>query len=150
MIGTFDADGFLPEGIHTATWAEFLDRFGWTSRRAAILARVRAALTHLASVGCPAILVGGSFVTTKANPKDIDLVWAVTEDVDFDAVHPVFQGPDGIPAIRAMFAADIFPSFLIEGATGELFSEFFQHTRDGRRVGVVAIDLATLPEDDDS
>jgi hypothetical protein len=149
MIGTFDADGFLPEGIHTATWTEFVDRFGSSPRRVAILRRVKVALAHLASVGCPAVLVGGSFVTTKANPKDIDLVWAVTDAVDFDALHPVFQGPDGIPAIHAMFAADMFPSFLVEGATGELFSEFFQHTRDGRRVGVVAIDLTTL-EDDDS
>lgn len=121
--------------------------FSTTPRRAAILARVRPALAHLASVGCPAVLVGGSFVTTKRDPKDIDLVWAAVPGVDFDALHDVFKGEAGVIVMKTIFAADIFPSFLIEGATGLPFSEFFQQSRDGRVIGVVEIDLTTMDED---
>jgi hypothetical protein len=33
----------------------------------------------------------------------------------------------------------------VEGETGLPFVEFFQTTRDGRRVGIVEVDLTTLP-----
>jgi len=79
---------------------------------------------------------------------DMDIVWSA-KGVDVDALNPIFLGPDGLPIIKASFGADMFPSFLIEAATGEPFVEFFQHTRDGRRVGVVIVDLLTIGEDED-
>jgi hypothetical protein len=148
MLAKHDADGFLPEGLHVTTWTEFVERFGGTARRTALLARLRPALLHLAQAGCPAVLVGGSFVTTKARPMDVDLVWSV-EGVAIEKLHPMFLGPDGLPAIKALFGADLFPSILMEADSQEAFAEFFQHTRDGRRVGVVVVDLLTLDEETD-
>ncbi len=151
MLGTFDAAGFLPEGIHTATWAEFVARFAVTTRRKAILRRVLPAIQHLVDCGCPAILVGGSFVTEKAEPKDIDILWAV-QGVDFDALHPAFVQELGFRWLKFKFGADIFPADLIEADTREPFPLFFQRVRgrDDRRKGVVAIDLTTIPDDEDS
>ncbi len=143
MLPRHDANGFLPEGMHTTTWAEFVERFGNTPRRAAILSRLRVALLHLAQAGCRAVLIGGSFVTTKTRPMDVDVVWSIA-GVDFAQLHPIFQGPDGIRDIKAIFGADMFPSFLNEAATRRAFPEFFQYARDGRRVGVVLIDLRTI------
>lgn len=149
MIGPHDTNGRLAAGIHTATWAEFVARFGGTPRRVAILARVAPAIYHLAACGCPSILVGGSFVTQKPNPGDIDFVWAV-RGVDMDAVHPAFTAVAGANAVKAQFGADIFPSDWIEEASGEPFFVFFQHTSTDEPTGAVAVDLSTLPDDEDA
>jgi len=40
---------------------------------------------------------------------------------------------------------EFFPAQLVEGATGRTFLEFFQYTRDDEPVGIVALDLETVP-----
>jgi hypothetical protein len=143
MISAHDADGLLPIGIHTATWGEVADRFGWSARRRILLARLRAALGHLADAGCTTAWLGGSFVSAKAEPGDVDVVWSV-EGVDLSRVHPMFRLIDRA-LLRMVAAGDYFPSQDVEGETGLPFVEFFQTTRDGRRVGIVEVDLTTLP-----
>lgn len=146
MIPTHTDDGFLPEGIHTATWAEFAARFGFSPRRAALLAGLRAVLEHLAEAGCAAVLIGGSFVTTKRTPDDVDVLWSVY-GVDPDLLHSMFLTPAGRPAIKAKFGVDLFPSYLIEAASGLPFPEFFQRRKDDNGpCGVVDIYLVTLTE----
>lgn len=141
----FDGDGFLPAGIHGATWTEFTDRFAYNNRRRLILQRVAPILQHLAAFGCPSILVGGSFVTAKDEPKDIDFVWMALNGMDFSAMHPALFSTAGINWLRFKVGADIFPSNWIEADSGERFAIFFQHTKDGRPKGVVAVDLSTMP-----
>lgn len=143
MIPAHLADGRLPAGIHAATWAEVVERFGFSPRRRAILGRVIVALRHLHDAGCAQVWLAGSFVRTKVNPMDVDVVWDVT-GVDPEAVHPMFLGPDGLPVVKAMFGADMFPSHLIEAASQQPFVAFFQMMRDGRPCGVVLVDLNTL------
>ena len=146
MTVRHDADGYLPEGMHVVSWADVLEQFGWNPYRRALLDRFRPALVHLAEAGCRAVLLAGSFVTTKAQPGDIDAVWSV-EGVDFDLLHAAFKSPDGVRFLKATFGSDMVPSFLIEADSMEPFAEFFQSTRDGRRVGVLIVDLSTLDEE---
>lgn len=145
MIPAHTNDGFLPEGIHYATWAEFTERFGTTARRVALIARAHEALVHLAEAGCAAVLVGGSFVTTKDAPEDLDLLWA-PEGVDPDALHPAFLDMSARPALKARFGVDIFPAIFVEAASGLPFAEFFQRRKYDitLRCGAVHLDLNTL------
>jgi hypothetical protein len=144
MIPRHEQSGLLPVGIHQASWPEFAARFGFSARRRRLLIGLKAALLHLAEAGCASAFIGGSFVTTKAQPGDVDVVWDVT-GVDRDQVHPVFLGPGGRAHTIALFGAEFFPSFLIEASTELTFVEFFQqHTEDGRLMGIVQVDLSTL------
>lgn len=146
MIPTHTTDGFLPEGIYLAPWSSFTDRFATTARRAALVGGLRTVLTHLADAGCVAVLIGGSFVTTKRTPGDVDVLYSL-DGVDFEQLHDIFQGPGGRPAIKALFGVDLFPAQLIEARSGLTFPEFFQTRKDGLgRCGVVQINLVTLSE----
>ena len=137
-------NGRLPQGIHPATWAEVEERFGFNPRRRLMLSNLRMALTHFAEVGCSTVYLAGSFVTTKANPKDVDVCWSM-EGVDLDRLHPMFLDfVVGRQMTLALFGAEFFPAEAEEGDSGDLFLDFFQTTRTGEPVGVVALDLETL------
>jgi hypothetical protein len=138
------ANGLLPEGIHEATWQEFVERFGTSPRRRQQQTGRAAALRLLASAGCVRVFIGGSFVTTKDEPGDFDVAWDVS-DVDADALDAIFfDFADERAAQKARFGGEFFPAQLVEGATGRTFLRFFQYTRDDVPVGVVVIALRTL------
>jgi hypothetical protein len=145
MIPAHSADGFLPEGVHSATWAEFVHRFGFSARRALLLQRLHAMLTHLAAAGCTRVLISGSFITPKTAPADVDLVW-LTRGVDESRLHPaLLDMTAGHVAIKRSFELDMFPHDLIEASTDLPFAMFFMLRKDddGLR-GVVEIKLETL------
>jgi hypothetical protein len=143
MIARHTANGSLPAGIHDASWPEFAARFGFSARRRRLLNGLRAALLHLADAGCVSVIVGGSFVTTKANPGDVDVVWDIA-GVDPGLLHPVFTSPAGRVHTLALFGAEFFPNHITEANSNLSFVAFFQQSRDGRAVGVVKVDLLTL------
>jgi len=148
MIPAHTTDGYLPQGIHSATWTEFTARFVTTARRAAIVDRVLPALSHLADCGCPAVLVAGSFVTAKDAPADIDVLWS-DRGVDFDQLSDMFTTLEGLEYMKRTLGADIIPAYLTEAASGLPFPAFFQLRKDGRGLcGVVALDLTTMPRSD--
>jgi hypothetical protein len=144
MLPRHTASGLLPAGIHTATWADVVTAFGGSARRQRLLAGLHAVLMHLAEAGCQRAWLAGSFVSAKATPGDVDLVWDV-EGVNPDDLNTVFLGPAGLPVLKASFGVDCYPSHLIEGLSGVPFVEFFQNdTRTGVPRGVVEVDLSTL------
>lgn len=69
------SNGYLPRGVHEVDWRSFAARFGGTPRRAELLGQLQRALQVLAGAGVEHVLVGGSFVTTKLEPGDIDSAW---------------------------------------------------------------------------
>ena len=73
-LPAFQRDGCLPPGIHAATLAEVLDRFGTGSparqEQGQLLAFVVQAAVKYETI--KRVLVWGSFVTTKAEPGDLD------------------------------------------------------------------------------
>jgi hypothetical protein len=144
MLPGHDDAGFLPIGIHAADWAEFEMRFAFTPRRRALLGLVRPALKHFARAGATRAYVGGSFVTTKSRPGDVDVLIAL-EGLDPSRVHPALLdlSPDGRIIQKALFGAEFFPATLIEAKSGLLFIDFFQQTH-GRPVGIVLLDLRTV------
>jgi hypothetical protein len=72
-IPTFAKDGFLPPGIHSATMAELERKFGFSpKRRSLIESGLKPVVKELRVLGFPHLFLGGSFVSIKLSPGDID------------------------------------------------------------------------------
>ncbi len=90
----------------------------------------------------PPRVIDGSFVTGKTHPGDIDACYDPV-GVDVGLLHPALHDlSPGRPAQKAEFGCEFF-SNIVEGGSGKFFVEFFQQDRDGRRKGIVVIDLNT-------
>jgi hypothetical protein len=145
MLPAFEATGRLPRGVHPATWPVFVERFGTSAGRREQLMKLEAALRLLRDAGCSRVFVGGSFVTAKSEPADVDVVWDLT-GVDAGALDTIFFNfEDERAAQKHRFGGEFLPAQLVEGVTGRSFLRFFQYTRDDEPVGIVAIDLETIP-----
>lgn len=147
MIPDFDSStGLLPEGVHSAAWAEVVSRFGYNPQRSWLLGGLARALHALRSAGCATAYLDGSFVTEKTIPGDYDLCWSVS-GVNPHRLDPVLLDfSNGRRAMKAKYLGDLFPDSGVEARSGQTFSEFFQTDRHtGNRKGIVAIDLRSLP-----
>ena len=131
----FRLDGCLPEGIHTATWLAFVNRFGYNPTRSRLLAQLLEACYLLEAGQCAELYVDGSFVTNKTNPGDIDIcfdLFGLTEGAAFPLTWAAQQKQ--------------FPLLDIKPDTYGLHLNMFQIARDtGKRKGIVCLILSTLP-----
>lgn len=132
--------GYLPGGVHEASWLEVASRFGGNSHRKRLLESLLAACRKLAEAGCSGVLLDGSFVTAKEMPGDYDGTWE-TAGVDVDKLDPVFLD---VEAVKARYLGDLFPASGV-AEPGVPFRDFFQTDRDGVEKGIVLIDLRSLP-----
>src|SRR6266536_712743 len=86
-IPAFNEHGFLPEGIHACTVEEVASRFGsfqGSDRRPNLWARFRDFMREIRASGVGlAIVINGSFATSKPAPNDIDLILALPASHDF-------------------------------------------------------------------
>src|SRR4051812_49162812 len=75
MIPEFNESGFLPPGIHPATFAEIEDRFGRSSEiRRVQMDSVRWMIDLAVRAGVARIVLNGSFVSDIMEPNDVDCV----------------------------------------------------------------------------
>jgi hypothetical protein len=146
VIPEFDAiNGNLPSGEHAARWQDMLDRFGQTPWRRQLLAGMLEALRLLKAAGCVRVYIDGSFVTAKDVPGDFDACWDA-DGVVFDKVDERLLTFDrGRATQKAAFLGELFIADARADPQGTLFRDFFQTDRDGRRKGIVVIDLKDLP-----
>jgi hypothetical protein len=147
MIPPFTVDGLLPPGVHEADgWEEVVSRFGGTTERQALLARLRSGLANLRNAGSAWVLLDGSFVTNKPDPADVDGCWDDTA-IDLHRLDPCFllrSRADRL-ALRARYGMDFFPAGTLELGSGKPFVLFFQTDREGRARGLVRLSLARDP-----
>ena len=146
MVPPFDQSGNLPPGIHQADWQEFVQRFGTTPYRLALIAGLKRALNALKRASCKMVYIDGSFVTTKQIPGDYDACYSV-DGLDLQQLDPVLQDfSNGRAAQKNKYLGELFPAELPEGISGLTFLEFFQIDKETTELkGVVALDLRTLP-----
>jgi hypothetical protein len=103
------------------------------------------ALRLLKLAGCVRAYIDGSFVTSNEKPGDFDACWE-TEGVDFDLIDERLLTFDGGRATqKAAFLGELFIADARADPQGTLFCDFFQTDREGRRKGIVVIDLKGLP-----
>ncbi|NEP81328.1 MAG: hypothetical protein F6K39_26080 [Okeania sp. SIO3B3] len=144
MIPLFNKDGNLPPGVHWATWAEFVERFGITPHRQRLIKGLKSAIDVLSKAGCQTIYIDGSFITKKEVPGDFDACWDTT-GVGFDFLYesdPVLLTFDNKrEAQKIKYLGELFPaSWIADGVN--TFLEFFQIDRNGNPKGIIAIDLS--------
>jgi hypothetical protein len=78
MIPNFTKLGELPIGVYYPTWKEFVLKYGFNEHRQKLLIGLEKGLEILMDCGCEDIFIGGSFITNKINPKDIDVSYNAT------------------------------------------------------------------------
>jgi hypothetical protein len=139
----FNEFGDLPEGIHPASLAEVVARFGsGTPQRVAVTDRLRRIYQLVAATGyLDRLVVFGSYVSDVNEPNDVDVILVMRND---------FRSEDcpAEPAVLFDYArandelrASIFwirPDMLL-GEPLEQFLASWQVKRDGRRRGIVEI-----------
>jgi hypothetical protein len=142
MIPDFRDDGYLPEGLHTATEAEVTFRFGaGTPRRRRLILRLRRWLELSRLTHARRFFVDGSFVTAKEEPNDIDAVVLLADDFE----QQISEGLDTALELEEMLLTrrpeEIFAAE--DSRDWDDWVEFFSRTReeDGRRKGLVEIRL---------
>ena len=75
-LPVFDTRGDLPIGVHLATLAEVLDRFGHgTAQRELVTIRLVRVYELAQRTGkLLRFVIFGSYVTTKPEPNDVDII----------------------------------------------------------------------------
>lgn len=138
----FDVNGDLPVGVHRATLAETIERFGTGSVRRRVVAQRLTRVYELASATghLARFIVFGSFVTAKPEPNDVDIFLLMEDtftprglsgetEVVFD--HLAAQEHEG---------ASVFWIKRSGAVGGEQSAvEDWQHKRDGARRGIVEV-----------
>jgi hypothetical protein len=89
LIPAFDEAGFLPEGMHDCEMTEVKLRFGsfqGSEQRSVLFKKLEmfVAEARPARLG-QWILIDGSFVTSKPNPNEVDLIVTVSVGHNFSA-----------------------------------------------------------------
>lgn len=146
MIPAFDPiTGQLPPGEHPASWQDVYERFGHTRWRRRLLDGLLDASRLLNAAGGRRVFVDGSFVTAKQEPGDFDACWDA-DGVDFDVLDERLLTFDrGRATQKAAFLGELFIADGRADPQGNVFRDFFQTDRDGRRKGIVVLDLRSLP-----
>jgi predicted nucleotidyltransferase len=139
----FNDEGDLPEGLHYATMEEVLGRFGVpTIRRRHVYERlVEIHRIAIATAHLDRFIVFGSFVTSKADPNDVDILLVMRDDFDLGACSNESRKLFNHSEAEAEFGASIFwirPSMLVLD-TLEDFVSHWQIKRNLGRRGIVEV-----------
>jgi len=99
--------------------ARLVERFGPSAHRRQQLSRLEAALLLLRNAGCARVFVGGSFVTARSEPNDINVAWDI-DGVDADALDPVFfDFEDERAAQKQRLVENSFPHGSLKGSQAD-------------------------------
>ena len=144
LPGVDPSTGYLPFGVHDASWSMVAARFGVNGHRTRLVGGLLAALQNLAGAGCRSVLLDGSFVSLKDLPEDYDGAWD-THGVDPYRLDPVLLDfTNARAAMKSKYLGELFPA-TAAAAPGILYRDFFMKDRNGVPKGVVNIDLGSLP-----
>jgi hypothetical protein len=136
--------GYLPPGVHDASWDEVVPRYSVNGHRVRLVGGLLAALQNLAGAGCRSVLLDGSFISQKDLPEDYDGAWD-TQGVDPYRLDPVLLDfTNARAAMKSKYLGELFPA-TAAAAPGILYRDFFMKDRNGVPKGVVNIDLGSLP-----
>lgn len=140
----FTESGDLPLGVHRAAIGEVRERFGTgTPQRRRVFLRLERLYALAQGTGhLLRIVVFGSFVTTKPNPNDVDAFLLMDDRFDVSATTGETRLLFDHLAADAHFGASVFWLRRQAAFDGEQAAvEYWQMKRDGRRRGIVELDL---------
>lgn len=146
-LPAFTDQGDLPAGVHRATLHECLDRLGSaTPRRRMIASRLKRIHEIAVATGAVArFVIFGSFVSTKAQPNDVDVFLLMGDSFDVAAVTGEAKVLFNHEPAQAHFGASVFWMRRISALDGEQATiEHWQIKRDGTKRGIVDLTLEAL------
>ena len=129
----FNELGYLPPGVYEIRWLELMERFATNPQRQRIVTGLAAALRKLAIAGCTRVIIGGSFISVKAEPRDFDAYYD-NFGLDFELLDGLFV--EDTDSQQDVFCGELFPT------TG--YDRFLQTDKEGNPRGVVALDPREL------
>ena len=138
----FTATGDLPVGVHTASLAETLGRFGTSSHRRKLLAiRLERIYQIAAQTGSLArFVVFGSFITEKYEPNDVDVFMIMDDNFDMGSLVGEAQLLFDHGTAQDYFGCSVFWIRRLAAIGGEEATiEDWQLKRDGTERGLVEI-----------
>lgn len=142
MLPALNSDGNLPEGVHLATEDEVFARFATPSARRQWLGeQLRSLLALAKSTGQRArVVLGGSFVTSKEVPNDLDVWVVMSTEFAIEALPtPAYIVFDHVQA-RLRFQADVFwTKASIDPQVLHLWLDTYQTGKDFTRRGIVEV-----------
>lgn len=155
-IPAFDSEtGYLPPGLHRASFAEVWQKLGFTQKRRQLIASLEQVATWLFDAGVSDLRIDGSFVTEKPDPGDIDGFWVLDKRVrfreipslltDFSTVRDPTSGKPKFP-MWFQWGIELYIHPLMGGFEAGDLPEFFSHSREGVPRGYVQISLKRNPE----
>lgn len=125
---------------------EIRAKLTWTTKRKRMFNGLRSAIRNLAAAGVKRVWIGGSFVSDKDEPNDVDGCWDdLPGPVDVSKLDAVFL--DTRPP-RSSMKRKYGVDFLIarwrladRQAQGGTVLDFFQMDREGNARGIILIEL---------
>jgi hypothetical protein len=150
VIPELDRDtGYLPPGVHDATFGEFQARFATNGRRLTLINGLRRVVSQLFAAGVEEVFIGGSFCTKTPLPNDVDGYWVYKKGLDRNKIDPVILNMNAhaldpvsgrfVRAIKLKYGVEFFmdsPNATIDGLT---CAEFFGFSRDGKERGIIRV-----------
>jgi len=133
MIPPFNDSGFLPAGVHPATLAEIVERFGKSSElRRVQMESLRWMVDLALRAGARRIVLNGSFVTDIMEPNDVDcvLLFEPGQRRDRSAIK---QLRNGLPFLEI--------SLVDQTGFDDLVNFFFATDRLGSSKGMIEVIL---------
>jgi len=135
--------GDLPEGVHSATLAEVLQRFGGDTGPRALCTKRLIHLYELARrTRClQRLVIFGSYVTSKIEPNDVDLLLIMDDAFRLEHCPMESRGLFDHAVAQVRYGASIFwmrPGLLIGESVAE-FIGYWQIKRDGSQRGIVDV-----------
>ena len=139
----FEKTGDLAAGLHRATLEEVLARFGIGSpQRQAVASRLLRIYRAARETGrLERFVIFGSFVTTKPEPNDVDIILVMRNDFVLDDCSGVTRKLFEHVEAEQEFGASIFwirPALLLLETLDE-FLAHWQIKRDHTRRGIVEV-----------
>jgi hypothetical protein len=128
-IPAFEKGGILPTGIHDCDLSEIGVRFVYNQERKTIWNSFSSYLTQVIAIPeVDVIYVDGGFVTDKAEPTDIDVVFEFPDVPSILAIWPQYPNLLEHFAVKQAFNVDMYFS-TEKGDLPRDFRAFFQYLR---------------------
>ena len=147
MLPKFNSDGNLPHGVHQASLIEIENRFGEftiSDRRVRLFSKLKQLVKMAKFSGIvKRIIIGGSFVSAKPVPNDVDVVIVIAKDVEIETLAQSQYVLTDRDALRRVLKGNDFDVIVVREETTRMQTivEFFQSNRDNKPVGVVEVDF---------
>lgn len=142
VLPAFVENGNLPPGVYRVSLAQAIERFGEGSIQRRIVAdRLNRIHALVKSTGKLArFVVFGSFVTSKDEPNDLDVVLLMDDDFELDAVTGEAALAFHHLEAQSLFGASIFWTRRSAAIGGEqAMIEYWQACREGGQRGIIEI-----------